>query len=368
MKEIMTVELTAGMVTAAPVYSDNGQLVVGADVMLTPQLINHMKFYGVLKASICSDSIITVTTKEHNSKNASEDGRIISYQERIRSTSEFRHFKKMFLNNIAFLKAHIHDVLLMEDEEKNQLLLNQMLDLFKSMDEEAHILEMLNCIRSIDTSTYAHCLNVAILSRLMGRWLHYSPEEIDTLTLCGLFHDIGKSKIPKQVLMKPDQLNEDEYSIMKKHSLYGYEILKPLPIDPRIKRVALMHHERSDGTGYPLGLSETDIDPLSVIVSIADVYDAMTTDRVYRDAICPFEVIETFEKEGFTKYNEDYVTIFLNHIVDTYMNYYVLLNNGSYGQVVLKNKKHLSRPTIYLSSREFLDLTLHPELYIKDIV
>jgi len=368
MIEIKTIELTAGMITAAPIYSANGQLIVGADVMLTPQLINHMKFYGVSVAHIQADSLVPHTTGLKPPNDCVRDDTIISYQERIRSTLEFRHFKKMFFHCVDFLKNHIHDVLLMENEEKGQLLLQQMLSLFRSMDEETHILEMLHCIRCTDTSTYAHSLDVAILSRLMGQWLHYSEEDIDVLTLCGLFHDVGKSQIPTSVLLKPGRLTDEEYSVMKKHSLYGYDILKPLPIDSRIKRAALMHHERYDGSGYPLGLKGEDIDPFSTIVSIADVYDAMTSDRVYRDALCPFEVIDTFEQEGFTKYNGIFVSVFLNHIADTYMNYHVLLSDGSCGQIVLKNKAHLSRPTVYLPTKEFLDLTMHPELYIKDIV
>lgn len=360
-KVVKTIELTSGMVTAAPIYSGNGQLVVGSDVMLTPQLINHLKFYGVEEASI----------QDHHSGEVHADtgkSNLISYQDRIRSTVEFKHFKKEFLKSIRFLRSHIDDIANLKDKQEEEALLSEILSLFHEMDGESHMLEMLHCIRGIDTSTYAHCLNVAILCRLMGRWLHYSKEDVDALTLSGLFHDIGKSRIPKSVLMKPEKLTAEEYSVMKKHSLYGYDMLKPLSLDARIKRVALMHHERSDGSGYPLGLQTEDIDPFSIIVSIADVYDAMTTDRVYREAICPFEVIATFEKEGFSKYNTQYTTIFLSHIVDTYMNYHVRLSDGSLGQIVLKNKKDLARPTLYLSSKEYLDLSAHPELYIKEII
>ncbi|SFP90719.1 HDIG domain-containing protein [Lachnospiraceae bacterium XBB1006] len=361
MKVIKTIELTAGMVTAKPVYSKRGQLVVGANVMLTPQLINHMEYYSIEEAAIMTEECMTAPAP-------AETTNTISYQDRVRSTVEFKHFKRTFQHSVVFLREHINDVILLTDEQSSHCLLNQMLALFDSLDKEVHILDMLHCIRRIDTSTYAHSLNVGILCRLMGRWLHYSKEEIDILTLCGLLHDIGKSKIPKKVLLKPDKLTDEEYSVMKKHSLYGYELLKPLPLDSRIKRAALMHHERCDGTGYPLGLLEEDIDPFAIIVSIVDVYDAMTTNRVYRDAICPFEVIQRFEEEGLDRYNEEYIRVFLNHIVDTYMNYHIRLSNGTYGQIVLKNKEHLARPTIYLPTKEFLDLSKHPDIYIKEIV
>ncbi|MCR4955391.1 MAG: HD-GYP domain-containing protein, partial [Lachnospiraceae bacterium] len=228
--------------------------------------------------------------------------------------------------------------------------------------------EMLHCLRKTDVSTYTHSLNVAILCRLMGRWMHFSKEDVDTLTLCGLLHDIGKTKTPKNILLKPGKLTGEEFAVIKLHPLNGYEILKKLPLDSRIKRAALMHHERCDGTGYPLGLMQEEIDPFAVIVSIADVYDAMTTDRCYREAICPFTVIETFEKQGFHKYSSSYMSTFLNHVVDIYMDYHVVLNNGCCGQIVLKNQQCLARPTIYLPTKEFLDLSKHPELNIKEIM
>ena len=94
----------------------------------------------------------------------------------------------------------------------------------------------------------------------------------------------------------------------------------------------------------------------------------MTTNRCYRDALCPFEVIATFEREGFNKYKALYITTFLEHIVDTYMNEHVILNDGSKGQIVLKNREQLARPTIYLQNKEFLDLSKHPDLFIQAII
>ena len=94
----------------------------------------------------------------------------------------------------------------------------------------------------------------------------------------------------------------------------------------------------------------------------------MTTNRCYRGALCPFEVIATFEKEGFSKYKPEFIGTFLEHIVDTYMNEHVVLNNGCKGQIVLKNREQLARPTIYLQNKEFLDLSKHPDIYIQAII
>ena len=376
MREILTKDLVPGMVTAKPVLSKSRQVIVGSNVVLTKALINHLDFYNIKGTLILDESLpeekpVSEAEKVYPPQPvsiASPIHDIVSSQQQARDTIECKHFKNTFLENIDFLKGYINDVILRNKDPDGQPLLDQMLILFDSLDDSINIYDILHNLRRIDDSTYAHSINVAILCRLMGQWLEFSKEDIDVLTLCGLLHDIGKFKISKAILSKPGSLTNEEYAVIKRHSLNGYEILRDLPLDSRVKRAALMHHERCDGSGYPLGLVREDIDSFSVIVSIADVYDAMTSKRCYRDAICPFEVIATFEKEGFHKYNPTYVSTFLNHIVDSYMNDNVLLNNGRNGQIVWKNKDQLARPTIYLPTREFVDLSKHPELFIQAII
>ena len=120
---------------------------------------------------------------------------------------------------------------------------------------------------------------------------------LDTLTLCGLLHDIGKLKIPDEILNKPGKYTDEEFDLVKRHTKFGYELLKTLNIDPHIKKAALLHHERCDGSGYPLKATQKDLDDFSMVVAIADVYDAMTAARSYRAPLCPFQVIERFEQE-----------------------------------------------------------------------
>lgn len=191
--------------------------------------------------------------------------------------------------------------------------------------------------------------------------------DMDTLTLCGLLHDIGKSKIPNEIIGKPGKLTDSEYEEIKKHPVIGYNLVKNLDIDQRIKNAVLLHHERFDGKGYPLGLTGNEIDDFTSIVSIADVYDAMTANRCYRDGLCPFEVIAIFEKEGLTQFNPKYILTFLDHIANTYINNEVLLSDGSSGKIVLINKK-LTRPTIQLDNGNFVNLESRLDLYVQAII
>ena len=128
-----------------------------------------------------------------------------------------------------------------------------------------------------------------------------------------------------------------------------------------------MHHERCDGSGYPSKLSYDKLDRFARLVSIADVYDAMTSARVYRDSLSPFTVVDIFEKEGLQKYDPECILVFLEHIVDTYLNYRVLLNDGRTGEIVLINKHALSRPLIKLEDG-FLDLSLNKDVMIEKIL
>lgn len=198
-------------------------------------------------------------------------------------------------------------------------------------------------------------------------WLKYSDEDLDVLTLAGLLHDIGKCKIPNAIILKKGKLTDAEYEVIKAHAQLGYDILKDQPLDERIKNAALMHHERYDGTGYPNHLVGKEIDDMAAIVAIADVYDAITSDRCYRRALCPFEVIASFELEGLNRYNPQFILCFLEHIANTYVNNNVLLSNGQTGKIILITQR-LTRPVIQLEDQTFLDLNDRPDLYIQAII
>lgn len=129
----------------------------------------------------------------------------------------------------------------------------------------------------------------------------------------------------------------------------------------------MMHHERCDGSGYPLHLKGNKIDRFAKIVAIADVYDAMTAARVYRGPLCPFKVIEILEEEGLQKYGVEYILTFLENVVNTYIQTHCQLNDGRYGDIIYINKEKLSRPII-LCGTEYINLAERPELSIECVL
>jgi putative nucleotidyltransferase with HDIG domain len=229
------------------------------------------------------------------------------------------------------------------------------------------VFDMLHNMRGYDDVTYHHSLSVAIICNIFGKWLGFSKEDTEVLTLAGLLHDTGKLMMPDTIIKKPERLSVTEYEMIKTHPFQGYNLLKKEDIDERIKNAALMHHERCDSSGYPSHLASAEIDDFAKIVAIADVYDAMTSSRLYRGPLCPFDVVHIFESEGLRKFEPKYLLPFLSRIVNTYMNNDVLLNNGETGTIVMINKLLLAKPVVKTATG-FIDLSTEPELYITKIL
>ena len=211
-------------------------------------------------------------------------------------------------------------------------------------------------------------MNVGIIASLIGKWLGWSEDEQRLLHTCGLFHDIGKLTIPKEILDKPGKLTNEEYEIMKTHTVEGYNLIKDIGLDPTVVNAALMHHERCDGGGYPMGISREKIDRFSKVIAIADVYEAMTANRVYRNGMCPFDVIARIEEDGFMQFETEYLLVFLNNIVDTYLNSKVKLSNGEKAEVILINRQKNSRPLVLTTSGRAIDLYRDSSIRIEEVI
>ncbi len=356
-------DLSAGMVTAAPVYSKTGQILYPAHTVITSQCISYLEFYGIKAVQIIPENEVTDSNIEDSSKKEE-----ISYSQQVRRSREFHLFKVDYSQKRRLLKESFGNVIEKKEHLDFNALLNQVSSLYTNHLTSLSVFDMLHNMLEIDDTTYAHCINVAIISRMMGRWLHFSQEDLEILTLAGLLHDIGKCMIDPKILSKSTPLTPEELKKVKKHPSLGAKILDGYQLDGRIRSTALMHHERCNGSGYPSGLQGEAIAEFAKIIAIADVYDAMTSNRCYRKGICPFEVIATFERKGFEKYDSKYLLPFLTHIIETYMGNTVLLNDGTTGKIIYINNLHLSRPLIQSTKNEYLDLSKHPELYIQAIV
>lgn len=363
MKSYAVEELHPGMKTARPVYTNRGQLIIEEGTTLTAALISRLFFYGIEAATV-EDSEKVVEKHSDEIMHASRT----SYAQQLKRRPEFMEFQVEYTKYIGSVKDSFIAIGNSDGDINIGEILSGTSELLAKASTTLGILDMLHNMRQIDDSIYAHSLNVALISRIMGEWLHFPREEIELLTLCGMLHDIGKTVLPQEIINKPGRYTEEEYALVKQHTLQGYKILKDLPVDIRVKRVALMHHERVDGTGYPQGLKDNEIDSFAQIVAIADVYDAMTAARTYRDPLCPFQVIDAFEKEGLQKYHPQYILTFLKRIANSYQHNRVLLNNGQSGTIVMINPKNLTKPILQMDDGSVFDMMDHHDLTITKII
>lgn len=372
MQIVKTTNLEEGMVTVLPVKTKHGQLIVDKGIALTEQLIARISFYGIDCIRVDENSLPKAkpssasVSKEPISKHKTPE---VSYSQRIKNSSEFRNFQMDYIFSTGGLKDGFSSAFLPDGTLNTDVLLQTTIPLLSKVHNSIEMFDMLHNMRSIDDSIYAHSLNVALISYTLGKWLKMSKEDLDVLLLAGLLHDVGKTKIPSEILDKPGKYTDEEFSLVKQHPIFGFELLDATPqLDPRIKNAALMHHERCDGSGYPHGLSGSDIDDFAQIIAIADVYDAMTAARSYRSPLCPFQVIVAFEKEGLQKYKPKFILTFLERIAATYQNNRVLLNDGRSANIIMLNKHDLSNPIIQVNGGECIDLSHTPELNIQALV
>ncbi|MCR4435826.1 MAG: HD-GYP domain-containing protein [Clostridiales bacterium] len=209
------------------------------------------------------------------------------------------------------------------------------------------ILLILSDIKSVDDYTFEHSVNVCILSLIIGIGLGFNMDRLKELGVGALLHDIGKLRIPEEILKKPSQLTIDEFEEIKKHTIYGYEILKKSGKIHMVSAfIAFGHHERYDGSGYPLQLKGDNIHQFARIVAVADVYDALTSDRVYRKKLQPHEVIEYITSLGTHHFDQRIVDTFVRFVTLYPVGTGVILNTKARGLVVKVNKDMPTRPLV----------------------
>ncbi len=352
-KTVFIFEATEGMVLARDVYSPDGRLIVQQGASLTLDLIN----------SIADSHILEIVVYEGMESVIREQ----TYFDKLQSTPEFQKFSVDYNNTIANVKSNLNDIVSRNKEINTDELISDTASILTGSRTNLQVFDMLHSLRKNDDLTYVHCINVSLIATIIARWINLPEEDIKVLTVAAILHDIGKLMIPEKILLKPGKLTDEEFNTIKTHVNLGFNLLKEQQIDSRIKEACLLHHEKCDGSGYPFNLKGDKIPLLTKIITIADVYDAMTAARVYRGSMCPFDVIKIMEDDAFSKYDPNILIPFLNNVVSSYLHTNVRLSDGRIGEVVLINSNRLSRPSI-MCEGEFIDLSKRPDLTIKAIL
>lgn len=387
-------KLKPGMVVEKPIVTKRGQTIAKVGTKLDSKLIARLNFYKITEVTVDSEVVGEAPKpvekelpppepveepkpepkeepKEEpkpapKKEEAPKMRESMSYTNKLQNDKEFQEFQISYSSNMATLEDAFDTIIFGDGNISETELILKAESMFASK-TSIELFDLLHCMKSIDDSVYAHSINVALISRAIGKWLKLPREELDELTIAGLLHDIGKAEIPDEVLNKTGKLTDEEFELIKSHALKGSKLLKKAGFSSEIQFAALQHHERSDGSGYPRGLTSDEISDFASIIAIADVYDAMTSARSYRKPKCAFQVIAAFEDEGLQKYNTKFILTFLARIANAYQNSLVILSDGRRGKIVYINKNKLSKPIVQVDD-EMIDLTREHDLTITSIL
>jgi HD-GYP domain-containing protein (c-di-GMP phosphodiesterase class II) len=231
-----------------------------------------------------------------------------------------------------------------------------------------YIGKLLLGLGKLDNYTVAHSLAVSVLSTMIGRWLGLAEDKLVSLTIASTLHDIGKMKIPIGILNKPGKLSEVEFSYIKKHTIFGYELIQATPgTDYEHALVALEHHERMDGSGYPHGKIGAHISYFARIIAIADVFHAMGSKRVYRGPKPVYEVLDEMANGIFGEFDPTVLSVFLQRYMENLIGVQVLLSNGKNAVIRMVHRGTPLRPLVEHNG-EFIDLAENHNIQILNLI
>ncbi len=355
MRRILVEDLISGMVLGRAIYHANGQILLAKDMVLKEAYIQRL-----LDLKIPTVYIDDQLTKDI----IIED--VISEKTRIKAISQVRQSMERLK-----LGRNLDDSIVCNTKNAVSQIVDDLL-------ENPEVIINLSDIRTVDDYTFGHCVNVAVLSIAMGKALRYNQNELKNLGIGAVLHDVGKIKIEDEILNKPGSLTEEEYDKIKNHTWFGYNVLRDYEeISIISAHVALQHHERFNGDGYPRGLKGNKIHEFAQIVSIADVYDALTANRVYKKAAPPHKAINFISTVSGYQFNPKFVDEFLKHLPLYPLGTMLRLSTGEKAIVIKINGENINRPVVRLvqdhneddiSQYDEIDLIRKPDLFITEVL
>ncbi|CAM4274165.1 HD-GYP domain-containing protein [Paenibacillus alkaliterrae] len=324
-----------GMKLAKKIFSQEGLVLLGENIELTERLISRLEQCGIQyvyvadlrTVDIVLPSLISEDTMRHALKDIRTNFREMMDRPKRKKGVTYPYiaqpFKQMMNSIIDDLTAH----------------------------KDAMI--MLMNMNSVDHYLYQHSMNVCVYTTLLGMSHGYNRDELTTLGMGALLHDIGKTRIAADVLKKPGSLSREEFEEMKQHTRIGYELLKDEPNLPLlVAHCAFQHHERIDGSGYPRGIKGNEIHDYAKWIGLVDSYDAMTTNRVYSAPILPHDALERLYAGTGTLYEQRMLQLFRDKVAIYPIGISVRLQSGEQGIVADINYSYPHRPIIRILYNE----------------
>lgn len=319
-----------GDALARSIYTETGTVLVGTGVELTQRMLNRLKSKNITSLYIqdkrTEDIIVETVISESTRREA-----MSIIHDTFRTVSHFPNKWQQVFSDKSFGRQLRQVMAAVADELKGcRSAMNLMADA---------------C--AYDNYIFSHSFNVALYSTALAMKTGFSEKDVLEIGIGGMLHDIGKMHVPDEVLKKPGRLTTEEFELMKKHTEYGFEMLRRQEDIPLLAaHCAFQHHERWDGSGYPRRLKREEIHPFGRLMAVADVFDALTSHRVYRPPMLPHEAMEVLYSGSDRLFDQTYVEALRDTIALYPLGLSVTLNTGEAGVVVDANKGMPSRPII----------------------
>ncbi|MBV7274993.1 HD-GYP domain-containing protein [Clostridiaceae bacterium UIB06] len=334
------------------ILTNEGQVLLRAGVKLNNVYIQKLKELGVFYIYINDDRLGDIDVED----------------------TKLSELKRVTMRSISNIMRNVHSC----TGKKLKESLRAVEDMISYIIDLGDVNKSLNDIQTYDNYTYVHSLDTCIMAAFLGISSRFNGWDIRELGIGAILHDIGKTQVPIKILNKKGRLSEEEFNEIKKHAVYGAEMLKKnLSMSSSIIKIVEQHHERIDGKGYPYGLSGNQISKYAKIVCICDVYDAISNDRCYRQKFNPNDAYELILSGSGTNFDEEFVKGFKNTFAIFPLGCCVKLSNGEEGYIIRQNKGFPDRPVIRIlydsMTKEpvpFYEINLlsHPNVVIKNIV
>jgi len=352
--QMKTHHLKKGMVIKQDVYNKSGVILVTEDTPVTTEV------FELLTRHFIDEVLIDYVSEIPSVSVMSEE------RKRIRQ-KRLQEFQKNYRIAEGTLSQNLRDVITKDKDVDIPLLLDMLSSIISKAEEELNLLDMLQTMEQNSNSLYAHSINVALYAQLLARWVKLNPEEIELVSLAGLLHDIGHMKYPEDEKV-PFTLHDGMAKLChEQHPTLGYRILEKKNVDYRIKQAVLTHHERFDESGFPLGVSFVNINQITRVLSIADSYSTLITEETGHPALTPFDALKQLQETDYKKYDYNFLTTFIEHVSQNYIQHEVLLTDGRIGTILMINKANLSKPLVQIGNL-FVDLAKQKDLSIEKIL
>lgn len=343
-KKVEISQCKQGDILAEDIYNQNGTLMIAKNTVINSRTIQKL-----IELELANVLVIRADDYDADEK------------------SPFDEFRQTYIEKTHSIKEILDGFVSGDDLHSKKV--DELSDsLYEQAIENYKLVEYISQMKSKDEYTYTHSINVSIYAMMLSKWMGLSEKETKDIIKAGILHDMGKLQLSKSIINKKDEdLSKIELIALKKHAAYGYEIAREIPdLDEKVRQGILMHHERQDGSGYPMGLSGDKINIYAKILSVADTYDKLI---MQKDGTIhtPFEAFDMIEKVGFGYFDPKVIMTFIKNISNCYVGAKIKLNTGEMGKIIAILPHNISEPIICINNK-LIDLSSNKSLKIVEVL